>query len=95
MKAEYGVIERILTMFGSTYSCESAFSTLNIIKTNYRSRMPLSHSVEPQALYVFEDVTSLRVKRNVGIYANSSKGRRHVTVGYSHQVEAPDFKLET
>ena len=26
-----------LTMFGCTYSCESAFSTLNIIKTKYRS----------------------------------------------------------
>ncbi len=29
----------ILTMFGSTYNCEAAFSTMNIIKTKYRSRL--------------------------------------------------------
>ncbi|TWW70935.1 Solute carrier family 22 member 13 [Takifugu flavidus] len=28
-----------MTMFGSTYSCETAFSTMNIIKTKYRSRL--------------------------------------------------------
>ncbi|XP_077312023.1 SCAN domain-containing protein 3-like [Lithobates pipiens] len=32
-----------LTMFGSTYSCESAFSTMNIIKTKYRSRLTNEH----------------------------------------------------
>lgn len=29
----------ILTMFCSTYSCESAFSTMNIIKTKYKSKI--------------------------------------------------------
>ncbi|KAJ8391117.1 hypothetical protein AAFF_G00097380 [Aldrovandia affinis] len=33
----------ILTMFGSTYSCEAAFSTMNIIKTKYRSRLTNEH----------------------------------------------------
>lgn len=33
----------ILTMFGSTYSCEAAFSTMNIIKTKYRSRLTSKH----------------------------------------------------
>ncbi|CAL9707870.1 unnamed protein product [Knipowitschia caucasica] len=32
-----------LTMFGSTYTCESAFSTMNIIKNKYRSRLTNSH----------------------------------------------------
>lgn len=32
-----------LTMFGSTYSCESAFSTMNIIKNKYRSRLTKEH----------------------------------------------------
>ncbi|KAK0143836.1 Mannosyl-oligosaccharide 1,2-alpha-mannosidase IA [Merluccius polli] len=32
-----------LTMFGSTYSCESAFSTMNIIKNKYRSRLTNEH----------------------------------------------------
>lgn len=32
-----------LTMFGSTYSCESGFSTVNIIKSQYRSRMSNEH----------------------------------------------------
>ena len=32
-----------LTMFGSTYSCETAFSTMNIIKTKYRSRLTNEH----------------------------------------------------
>ncbi|KAK0142367.1 SCAN domain-containing protein 3 [Merluccius polli] len=32
-----------LTMFGSTYSCESAFSTMNIIKSKYRSRLTNEH----------------------------------------------------
>lgn len=31
------------TMFGSTYSCETAFSTMNIIKTMYRSRLANEH----------------------------------------------------
>ncbi|TWW57287.1 hypothetical protein D4764_07G0000060 [Takifugu flavidus] len=29
--------------FGSTYSCETAFSTMNIIKTKYRSRLTNEH----------------------------------------------------
>ena len=33
----------ILTMFGSTYSCEAAFSTMNIIKTKYCSRLTNEH----------------------------------------------------
>ena len=33
----------ILTMFGSTYSCEAAFSTMNIIKNKYRSRLTDEH----------------------------------------------------
>ncbi|XP_038158921.1 SCAN domain-containing protein 3-like [Cyprinodon tularosa] len=33
----------ILTMFGSTYSCEAAFSTMNIIKTKYRSKLTNEH----------------------------------------------------
>lgn len=32
-----------LTMFGSTYSCESAFSTMNIIKNKNRSRLTNEH----------------------------------------------------
>lgn len=32
-----------LTMFGSTYSCVSAFSTMNIIKNKYRSRLNNEH----------------------------------------------------
>ena len=32
-----------LTMFGSTYSCETAFSTMNIIKNKYRSRLTNEH----------------------------------------------------
>jgi len=30
---------RLLAMFGSTYHCESSFSTLNYIKNKYRSRL--------------------------------------------------------
>lgn len=33
----------ILTMFGSTYNCEAAFSTMNIIKNKYRSRLTNEH----------------------------------------------------
>lgn len=33
----------VLTMFGSTYSCEAAFSTMNIIKTKYRSKLTDEH----------------------------------------------------
>lgn len=33
----------ILTMFGSTYSCESAFSTMNILKNKYRTRLTNEH----------------------------------------------------
>lgn len=33
----------ILTMFGSTYNCEAAFSTMNIIKSKYRSRLTNEH----------------------------------------------------
>ncbi|XP_072769549.1 general transcription factor II-I repeat domain-containing protein 2-like isoform X2 [Nerophis lumbriciformis] len=33
----------ILTMFGSTYSCESAFSTMNIVKNKYSSRLTNEH----------------------------------------------------
>ncbi|XP_026214156.1 SCAN domain-containing protein 3-like, partial [Anabas testudineus] len=33
----------ILTMFGSTHNCEAAFSTMNIIKTKYRSRLTNEH----------------------------------------------------
>ena len=32
-----------LTMFGSTYSCETAFSTMNIIKNKYPSRLTNEH----------------------------------------------------
>ncbi len=39
----------ILTMFGSTYNCEAAFSTMNIIKTKYRSRLTNEH------LHVYEN----------------------------------------
>lgn len=34
----------ILTMFGSTYRCESAFSTMNIVKNQYRSRLTNEHT---------------------------------------------------
>ena len=30
---------RVLTMFGSTYLCETAFSTLTAIKSKYRNRL--------------------------------------------------------
>ncbi|GAA6097172.1 SCAN domain-containing protein 3-like [Tachysurus ichikawai] len=33
----------VLTMFGSTYNCEAAFSTMNIIKTKYPSRLTNEH----------------------------------------------------
>nr|XP_054593491.1 SCAN domain-containing protein 3-like [Nothobranchius furzeri] len=33
----------ILTMFGSTHNCEAAFSTMNIIKNKYRSRLTNEH----------------------------------------------------
>ncbi|KAJ4920930.1 hypothetical protein JOQ06_016525 [Pogonophryne albipinna] len=33
----------ILTMFGSTYRCESAFSTMNMVKNKYRSRLTNEH----------------------------------------------------
>ncbi|XP_019748101.1 general transcription factor II-I repeat domain-containing protein 2-like [Hippocampus comes] len=33
----------ILTMFGSTYRCESAFSTMNIVKNMYRTRLTNEH----------------------------------------------------
>ena len=33
----------ILTMFGSTYSCEAAFSTMNIIKNEYRNKLTDEH----------------------------------------------------
>ncbi|KAJ0006640.1 hypothetical protein NQD34_013913, partial [Periophthalmus magnuspinnatus] len=33
----------ILCMFGSTYCCEAAFSTMNIIKNKYRSRLTNDH----------------------------------------------------
>ncbi|MGH0125687.1 UNVERIFIED_CONTAM: hypothetical protein FKN15_071735 [Acipenser sinensis] len=33
----------ILTMFGSTYCCESALSTMNITKTTYRTRLTIEH----------------------------------------------------
>ena len=32
-----------LTMFGSTYGCEAAFSAMNIIKSKYRSRLTNEH----------------------------------------------------
>ncbi|XP_065147064.1 SCAN domain-containing protein 3-like [Paramisgurnus dabryanus] len=42
-KAKFPVLHKVdvytLTMFGSTYCCESAFSTLNIIKNKYRSQL--------------------------------------------------------
>ncbi|XP_068238466.1 zinc finger BED domain-containing protein 5-like [Palaemon carinicauda] len=34
---------QILTMFGSTYCCESAFSTVNLVKNNFRSCMTNEH----------------------------------------------------
>lgn len=34
---------QILTMFGSTYSCESAFSTMNFVKNKFRSCMTSEH----------------------------------------------------
>lgn len=37
------VAVHVLTMFGSTYSCESVFSTMNLVKTKYRSRMSNEH----------------------------------------------------
>ena len=33
----------ILTMFGSTYCCESAFSTMNFVKNKFRSSMTNEH----------------------------------------------------
>ncbi|CAL9703956.1 unnamed protein product [Knipowitschia caucasica] len=33
----------ILSMFGSTYCCEAAFSTMNVIKNKYRSRLTNEH----------------------------------------------------
>ncbi|XP_039541286.1 protein FAM200A-like [Pimephales promelas] len=46
-KAKFPVLSKVavytLTMFGSTYSCESAFSTLNIIKNKYRSQLTNDH----------------------------------------------------
>ena len=36
-----------LTMYGSTYSCESAFSTLQIFKTEYLSRMTFFYIYTP------------------------------------------------
>ncbi|KAM9307699.1 general transcription factor II-I repeat domain-containing protein 2B-like [Gastrophryne carolinensis] len=33
----------VLTMFGSTYTCESAFSTMNLVKNRYRTRITDEH----------------------------------------------------
>ena len=33
----------ILTMIGSTYNWEAVFSTMNIVKTKYRSRLTYEH----------------------------------------------------
>ena len=37
------VVRHTLTMFGSTCTCESAFSIMNVIKTKYGSRFPNEH----------------------------------------------------
>uniref|UniRef100_A0A1A8B1S9 HAT C-terminal dimerisation domain-containing protein n=1 Tax=Nothobranchius furzeri TaxID=105023 RepID=A0A1A8B1S9_NOTFU len=39
----FKVVEHTLTMFGSTYSCESAFSTVNMTKNKLRSRLTNEH----------------------------------------------------
>ncbi|XP_068241143.1 general transcription factor II-I repeat domain-containing protein 2A-like [Palaemon carinicauda] len=37
------LVVQILTMFGSTYCCESAFSTMNLVKNKFRSCMTNEH----------------------------------------------------
>ena len=39
------VAKRVLSMFGSTYRCESAFSAMNGIKSKYRSKITDEHLV--------------------------------------------------
>ncbi|CAJ1057826.1 general transcription factor II-I repeat domain-containing protein 2-like [Xyrichtys novacula] len=39
----YKIAVHILTMFGSTYSCESAFSTMNIVENKYCTRLTNKH----------------------------------------------------
>ncbi|XP_069828996.1 zinc finger BED domain-containing protein 5-like [Dendropsophus ebraccatus] len=45
--AKYPLLQKIavsvLTMFGSTYTCESAFSTMNLVKNKYRTRITDEH----------------------------------------------------
>ncbi|KAL1276907.1 hypothetical protein QQF64_023580 [Cirrhinus molitorella] len=41
---------QILTMFPSTYWCQSAFSTMNMVKNAYRSTLTISTSVPPPGL---------------------------------------------
>ncbi|XP_044133327.1 zinc finger BED domain-containing protein 5-like [Bufo gargarizans] len=45
--AKYPLIQKIaihvLTMFGSTYTCESAFSTMNLVKNRYRTQITDEH----------------------------------------------------
>ncbi|XP_040278185.1 zinc finger BED domain-containing protein 5-like [Bufo bufo] len=45
--AKYPLIQKlaihVLTMFGSTYTCESAFSTMNLVKNRYRTQITDEH----------------------------------------------------
>ncbi len=46
----------VMTMFGSTYSCEAALTTMNIIKTKYRSRL----TNEPHHMFMRMALTPCR-----------------------------------
>ena len=77
------VAKRVLSMFGSTCRCESAFSAMNGIKSKYRSKITDDHLVrytvcELQPLSMFHHLRVLFTKNNVmghinDLFLHSSK----------------------
>ena len=51
----------VLTMFGSTYRCESAFSTMNIVKNKYRTRLTNEHLYQCLRLAITPFVPKFKV----------------------------------